>query len=177
MHISTITRTSLLFVLLAAMAAVVAPRAASAAPSESAPIWRAQITLQTGDISDAGTSNSVYVKLTEPHRTWIDYAPTIVPDAPWYALFRDDFQRGDRFTYDLALEGVKRFSDITTLQIGKVGSDGWCLQSFDLRINGKVIYSKSFSALSNGCHWLDSDDGDSLVYTVGSATLRAANSW
>ena len=85
---------------------------------------RVQLELHTGDVGDAGTDDSIQVVLSEAsntgmNSTWVDYG-------------RDDFERGDTFTYDLNLDEIPLLSDITRIRITKDGTDGWCLADFRL---------------------------------------------
>jgi hypothetical protein len=52
----------------------------------ASPIWRAQITIQVGNVGNAGTDDGVRVELSPTNSTWLDYA-------------RDDFERNSSFTY------------------------------------------------------------------------------
>ncbi len=128
---------------------------------ENMPVWRAQVRFTTGDVKNAGTDDSVKVQLRSDNVTWVDYG-------------RDDFERGDTFTYDLTLDNINRLNDITKLKIAKTGSDGWCVRSLDLIINGRVIYTRNFNS---PCLWLDNDNGHSRSYTVVSSRLRAHPRW
>jgi hypothetical protein len=101
-------------------------------------VWRLQITFHTADVSDAGTHDCVRVRLTSLNETWLDYS-------------RDDFERGDVFTYDLNLDHVSDLSDISLLDIYKDDDNGWCLQEFSLLVNGVPIYNQYFGATSPTC--------------------------
>jgi hypothetical protein len=118
----------------------------------------------TADVSDAGTDDGVRVRLSPLNETWLDYG-------------RDDFERGDVFTYDLNLDNVSDLSDITTLEIYKDDDNGWCIQEFTLLVNGVPIYNQYFGATSSTCHWVDWGDGHSPYYTVSRQTLRAHALW
>jgi hypothetical protein len=135
--------------------------AALAAPPETMQVWRAQIQFQTANISDAGSDDSVRVRLNATNSTWLDYG-------------RDDFERNTNYTYDLKLNGINRLSDIHYLYISKTGSDGWAIKSFSLLINGRTIYTQTFPG--NG-RWLDTDSGESPNYFVGFSTLRGDDAW
>jgi hypothetical protein len=54
-------------------------------------VSRLQVRLRTADVSDADTDDSVHVSVNDynmNHGTWLDYG-------------RNDFERGDEFTYEL----------------------------------------------------------------------------
>ena len=124
------------------------------------PIWRAQIRLVTANISDAGSDDSVKVALSSANSTWLDYG-------------RDDFERNTSYLYDLNLSGLKTFRDVSQIKIEKIGTDGWCLKSFELLLNDRLVYSQSFST----CRWLDGNDSHFPSYTVISSTLRNSTKW
>jgi hypothetical protein len=130
---------------------------------------RVQLELHTGDVGDAGTDDSIQVVLSEAsntgmNSTWVDYG-------------RDDFERGDTFTYDLNLDEIPLLSDITRIRITKDGTDGWCLADFRLLVNEIPVYAEDFHHLSGGCHWLDGNDGHQPTYEVAHAQLRAHALW
>ncbi len=135
-------------------------------------VWRAELVLQTADVEDAGTDDSVFVLLnsaagnTSPggNRTWLDYA-------------RDDFERGANASYDLGLSSVGELGDITQITIGKTGDDGWCVQDFTLRVNGFDVFQTDLRASPGGCLWLDTSDGHTNTFTVDHPTLRAHALW
>jgi len=134
---------------------------AFATPAENAPIWRAQITLTTADVGDAGTDDTLSVRLGGSNKTWLDYG-------------RDDFPRNNTFTYDLNLENLRVISDLDFITISKTGDDGVCLKWFTLLINGRVIYRHVFPGSG---HWLDTESGDSPTYHISGSTLRQNDSW
>jgi hypothetical protein len=134
---------------------------AFATPSENAPIWRVQMRIQTSDVSDAGTDDSVRVQLNSTNSTWLDYG-------------RDDFPRNNTFTYDLKMDGISTISDLDYIYISKTGSDGLCLKSFALIINGREIYTHTFPGAG---HWIDNGDGHLPTYFVSGAAMRHDNSW
>src|SRR5262245_57052957 len=135
--------------------------AAFATPAENAPIWRVQMRIQTADVGDAGTDDSVRVRLNAANSTWLDYG-------------RDDFPRNNTFTYDLKMDGISRISDLDYISISKTGDDGLCLKSFALLINGREIYTEIFPGSG---HWLDTDSGHSPSYFVSGTAMRLDNSW
>ena len=123
-------------------------------------VIRAQILLMTADVSSAGTDDPVKVMLNNGNETWLNYG-------------RDDFERGDTFTYDLRLKFLGDLDDIGHLEISKTGSDGWCISYLALLINGKVIYDRAFSP----GHWLDNSDGHSRTLTIPGSELRTHSNW
>lgn len=93
------------------------------APSDGTRVSRVQIRLKTGTGSNHGTNDDVYVSLNlAGNKTWVDYA-------------RNDFERGDSYLYDLVLEHVVGLGDIQWVEIGKDGTDGWCIKEVELRID------------------------------------------
>lgn len=123
---------------------------------EDYPVWRAQLRTTVCDKTHAGTDNDVRVKLNGTNSTWLDY-------------HHDDFERGDSYTYDLKLEGIARFGDITQLRISKTGDNGLCLKKIELKLNDKRVFLKEYA---DG-RWLD---GDETVLTIPSSELRGT-SW
>ena len=124
---------------------------------ESYPVWRAQLTVLVCSPAvswNSGTDNDVRVKLNSANSTWLDYS-------------RDDFEIGSEFTYDLKLNGVSRFSDVTQLRISKTGTDGLCLKKIVLHLNDSAVFTKTWAS----GRWLDGS-----VLDIPSAELRGA-SW
>jgi hypothetical protein len=120
-------------------------------------LWRVRLRVVTANVDGAATDDSVTARLdssrsdTWPHdnATNIDYG-------------QNDFERttdplnernGD-FTYDLVLDGLQRVADITELTIWKPGYDDWCVSSFALEINGRVVYDRAFGTTASTCRWV-----------------------
>jgi hypothetical protein len=131
-----------------------------AAPRETDPIWRVQFRVQTADVSDAGTDDSVRVALNLNNNTWLDYG-------------RDDFPRNNTFTYDLKLDNVATIADLSHLYLSKTGSDGLALKSIALLVNGRLIYTQQFAT----AFWLDNDGGHSNTFVVNYSQLRQDDAW
>ncbi|MBM4254740.1 MAG: fibronectin type III domain-containing protein [Deltaproteobacteria bacterium] len=128
---------------------------------------RLQVRLRIANVSDADTDDDVHVSVNDfnmNHGTWLDYG-------------RDDFQRGDDFTFELLPEGVSDLSDINDIFIFKTGSDGMCLAGLSLLVNGGEIYTQDFGATSSTCHWIDGGNGVGNYFVVGRSTLRAHPLW
>lgn len=136
------------------------------------PIWRAEVVLETGTVSNADTEDDVHVSLNPPggaviprgNSTWLDYS-------------RDDFERGHTDSYDLNLNSVGEVADITHVYVSKTGDDAWCLRSLALKVNNQQVFSRSFADEPGGCHWFDDDDGRSLLWAVSHADMRASPEW
>lgn len=126
------------------------------------PIWRLQIQLTTANVQNANTNDGVRVELNNSNRTWLNYA-------------RDDFERGDTFTYDLNLENATQLGDIEFLRIIKTGDDGWCVDRVTLLVNGRPARSSTVAP----CHWLDTSAGRSNTWLVvdTSAMQRALDAY
>jgi hypothetical protein len=131
---------------------------------------RVQIRLHTANVEDADTDDGVNVVLTDAvsgtglNLTWVDYG-------------RDDFERGQTFSYDLDLGHISLLGDITRLRITKDGTNGWCIADLALLVNEMEVYVETFQALPGGCLWLDGDDGHQPTYEVDHARLRAHPEW
>ena len=133
------------------------PIGRTAPPSESFPVWRAQLRIAVCDVQDSKTDDAVKAELNESNVTWLNYA-------------RNDFERGSTFTYDLLLTNVATLADITKLRVAKTGDNGVCLQSVALKVNGKTIFSHTFSPR----RWLD---GSHRSVTFSSPELRESAQW
>lgn len=133
-------------------------------------ISRAQLLVRTANVSDADTEDDVNVSLKDYDNggTWLDYG-------------RDDFDRGDEFTYELLLDdlsdGIHDLSEINHIYLLKPGSDGWCIESLALLVNGQEIYTQQFGSTSSTCLWLDNEGGSQNHFVVGRETLRAHPLW
>jgi hypothetical protein len=130
--------------------------------------WRTQLRVRVADREDAGTDDSVFVRLNgngipSGNITYLDYG-------------RDDFERGSEFTYDLNLDGIDEIGDITQIALSKEGDDGLCVQGLSLLVNGIPVFDRDLGSASN-CQWLDTDSGSSPTLTVNHAELRAHPAW
>ncbi|CAN7769534.1 hypothetical protein LJR290_007451 [Variovorax sp. LjRoot290] len=142
--------------------------------TEQAPILRAQIRITTADVEDAGTDDSVLVSLNEGNETWLDYgavqnlATATTPSTLWGG---DDFERNSVYTYDLLLDGVSTAGDIKWLVLSKTGSDGLCVKSIELLINGHdtPAFSKDFGR----CVSLDNEGSHERSIGIGFEELRS----
>lgn len=151
-------------VLLASMTASTLASDTVYAADESAPVWRLQMVLATGDISDAGTDDTVSVSLNTANQTRLDFP-------------RDDFQRNNRFTYELPTTGITRLQDIDRFVVGKDGTDGVCLSEIELRVNGVAVFNQKLTSSGNPCKWIDNDDGHPPTHSVTRAEMRANSKW
>ena len=151
---------ALVVLALLAVGEVACLREALAAPSEAAPIFRAQLRVRTCNSTNAGTNNPVFASLAVGNRTVLDYG-------------RNDFPVNNSFTYDLVLDGISRFEDVTRLRFSKTGGDGMCIRNLDLLINNRLIFVRDFGA--NG-FFLDGTGAEVAVTSTG-AQLRASTQW
>jgi hypothetical protein len=137
-------------------------------------VSRLRLRIRTANVSDADTEDEVNVSLRDQDLggTWLDYG-------------REDFVRGDEFTYELSLadlfDGIQDLSEINHLYLLKPGDDGWCIESLALIAetrngvdSGVELFSQTFGSTSATCRWLD-DANNYLV--IGRGTLRAHPSW
>jgi len=124
------------------------------------PIWRAQIRLVTANVNNAGSDDDVSASLKVGNFTWLDYG-------------RNDFERNTNYSYDLNLTGLRTFRDVTGIRIQKTGTDAWCIKRFDLVLNDRIVYSRSFPT----CYWLDNGDGHLPSFSVSSNMLRTSVLW
>ena len=127
-------------------------------PPEQEVVRRVQVRIGTGDVSDAGTDDSVLVSLNHKNATWVDYG-------------RDDFERGDAYTYDVLLDDVSEFQHLGWLTVSKTGSDGWCISRLEIRVNRQ---EPSFGRTFSPCRWLDSDSSERLSVSIPFDSLRGS---
>ena len=129
--------------------------------TEDVSLFRVQLRVKTANRKNAGTDDSVLVRLSNGQGTWVDTAA-------------NDHERGRTYVYDLMLpnSGMK-VQNISKLEISKTGSDGWCIESLELLVNNGVIFQKTFS----GGHWLDNSKGRQRKLVISSKTLRSNSKW
>ncbi len=151
------------------------PRCAYTRDGNAYEVWRAQLLVMTADVKDANTKerkNGVHIRLNEVFQynipsgngTWLDYG-------------RNDFEKGDTFTYDLNLNDVDELGDITQIGIYHEGDDGWCIERLALVVNGLEVYNISFGSTPSTCQWLDTEAGKSSSYVISHDDLRAHPKW
>ncbi|MEU9190644.1 fibronectin type III domain-containing protein [Streptomyces sp. NPDC048484] len=151
--------------------------------TDDLPAWRVQFYLRVADVPDAGTGDSIQVRLQSPlfnhapngNRTWLDHAPRLVDTAP--LQWEDDFARGSAFTYDLRSQYISQLGDITMLTLRKVGTNAIAIAEFGLVVNGREVFRKYFGETQSTCLWLDEGDGHEPIFTVYHPELRASADW
>ena len=142
-----------------ALALGLAINTAEAAPGETDPIFRMQLLVRTCNRPNAQTDSAVTASLRPGNLTVLDYG-------------RDDFPRDDTFTYDLILDGVSQFNDVTRLEVRNTGTDGVCIRTLELRANGRRLFRRNLGAAGR---FLDSAGTPALLSTAGQ--LRANAFW
>lgn len=127
---------------------------------------RLQLRLHTSNVSDANTDDDVNVSLRDYDNggTWLDYG-------------RNDFERGDIFTYELLPHGLSDLSDINNIYLLKPGTDGWCVESLALLADGVEIYNQQLATITSPCQWMDDENGHQTYFVVGRNTLRSQGLW
>jgi hypothetical protein len=157
--------------------------------AKSLKVWRAQLTIRTADVADAGTGDSVKVLLNSPlityapsgNSTWLDYGPRIIGSIQTQSgtvqVWSDDFDRGREFTYDLNLSDISELSDITMITIAKEGTNALGIAEISLKINGVEVFERLFGETASTCLWIDEDDGYSPIYSIWQSELRAHPGW
>jgi hypothetical protein len=136
---------------------------ALAAPSESLQVWRMQIFFQTSSHGDAATDDTIRVEVND------NPLVQTALDSP-----KDDFERSSQHTYELRLNGINTLSDLRYLKIFKDGSDGWCIKSLRLIVNGNPILIDTFPGSG---HWLDNEGGASRTLLYSDWELRGSPTW
>ncbi|MGE0825821.1 MAG: hypothetical protein AB7G75_27100 [Candidatus Binatia bacterium] len=137
-------------------------------------VSRLRLRIRTANVPDANTNDDVHVSLRDNDNggTWLNYG-------------RDDFERGDEFTYELLLhdifDGIQDLSEINHIYLLKPGDDGWCIESLTLVAdtrngvdNGVEIFTQDFGPTASTCRWLD---GQQNYLVIGRDTLRAHPLW
>ena len=135
-------------------------------------VWRAEITLHTSNIDDANTDDGVSVSLNAINP---DFIPT--GNITWLDYGRNDFEKGDEFTYNLLTNGISELGDITLIDISKTGTNGLCLEDITLKVNGFEVYSEDFSDNASGCQWIDNGDGHLPSIVISHEKLRNHTAW
>ena len=112
----------------------------------STPVSTLTVRVRTGDRRYAGTDDDVYLRVNNGLRFSLEKRAY------------NDFERGDDDTYAVALDDVTRnglsVKDIAYAQIEKSRdgvAGGWFLASFEVRLNGRVIASRTVNK------WLEDD--------------------
>ena len=147
-------------------------RCAYTSEAVAEPVWRAQLRVEVADVSDAGTDNSLRVRLNSGSSSTLPYG-----NESWLDYSHDDFERGSDFVYDLSLDSVESLEDVTGLTIYKEGSDAICIRELELVINDEPVYIKSYGNTSQTCRWLDNDPGFTSTLNASHADLRAHDLW
>lgn len=150
-------------------------------------VKRLQLRVKIADVSGAGTDDPVEVwlgtyDLPGDNRTGLNYAPVPVKD-PAGVTWHDDFARNRERTFDLVTTNIATLRDISRIQIKKRakfgesggGTNGMCIESFALLVNGATAYSRNFG--SSTCRWIDNAPGMSPSFTVSFDDLRQASSF
>jgi hypothetical protein len=150
---------------------------------EDLPVRRLQFYVRVADVPDAGTNDSVQLRLQSPlvtyapngNNTWLDHAPR--PTGGSLALWEDDLQRGSEFVYDVRSTYISQLSDITMLTVRKEGTDALGIAELALIVNGRDVFRRNFGETASTCLWIDEGDGHSPIFTIYHPELRAANEW
>lgn len=139
------------------------------------PVSRVQLRVVVANVSGGGTDGWVSVALTEP--------PGNLPTGNFTGIntARDDLATGSDVAYELNVDGVESFRDITRISMGTTSTDAFCVQQIQLLVNGNenndltpdsgtVVFDRFYGSAANTCRWVGSTYG-SLVITHGE--LRA----
>src|SRR5262249_20928688 len=86
-------------------------------------VSRVQLRLRTGDVTNAGTDDSVAVLLNSASTTI--QVPAL--NHTWIDSPRNDFERGADELFDLSTDHLSEIGDIQIISIQKTGGDAWCL--------------------------------------------------
>jgi hypothetical protein len=149
------------------------------------PVWRIQLYVRVGDVSDGGTDDRDFLVALQPapgnyspsgNRLWLDHAPRLIGTG-WPPVWQDDLARGSEFTYDLTLDNVSQLADITEITMIKNGEDAVAIAEIALQVNGREVFRKHFGESASTCLWLGESGGHQRYFTIGHAELRASPGW
>jgi hypothetical protein len=145
---------------------------------DSTIVWRVQLRLKTGTTDNAGTNDNVFVGLTSEEHvegggSELEVLENSLTTGSWLDYARNDFERGDDDLYDIRLNNVERLRDITRIQIGKTGTDGWCLASVEVIVNGVRLMAKNYPG---NCDYIDPPGGTDHLW-IPYATMRGHEDW
>jgi len=154
--------------------------------AEDLPVWRIQLYVRVGDVSDGGTDDREFLVALQSsldnhgpngNRLWLDHAPRLIGTAGWLPLWLDDLARASEFTYDLTLDNVSQLADITEITMIKNGEDAVAIAEIALHVNGREVFRKHFGESASTCLWLGESGGHQRYFTIGHAELRASPGW
>lgn len=131
---------------------------------EDVPLWLIELEVTTADVSDAGTDDTVTLRMKTRDGGSVDLD-----------VGGDDRERGDTQRYIVNPWSVRSIRDIEQLELYKNGDDGWAIASLALRVNGDAtpIFSHTFASPQ----WLDNDSGHARNVVFASSQLRAHPNW
>jgi hypothetical protein len=142
------------------------------AARDTVPVWRVQLLLKTGTRPNAATDDAIFVAVSDRQPFWVDrIAGDLNLDGTWLDYAHNDFEQGDVHTYELRSDNIKRLGDLQRIQIGKVGSDGWCVAVAALKVNNEQVFRKDFGG---NCDYLD---GDHREHQIGYLEMRTHPDW
>ena len=143
-------------------AATLFPSPVWGTPSESTEVLRVQVEVTVCDTRNAGTTDPVSARVTESEAGG---------EITWLERPGPNFERGQRYRYDLLLGGVRTLADISELVIEKRGGDDLCVRELQLLVNAQPIFLRTYG----GGAWLNGSTQNVLRAT--GAELRANASW
>ncbi len=111
------------------------------------PITQMTVEIRTSSSRYAGTDDDVYLRISPTKRFALDKS------------LYDDFERGDRDTYSVPIDGAARdgltMADLQRVQIEKSKdgiAGGWKLRGVTLKVNGRTVYT-----VDNIEQWLENN--------------------
>lgn len=126
---------------------------------EAVNVFRIQLRINTCNNEDAGSDDDVYVTLNGN-------------DDRFYLNKSNDFEKGEKKTFDILSSSIKQVKDISFIKLGIRGDNGTCLRDIELLINNnkEPIYKKYYP--DHG-EWIDK--GKSV--TISTQELRSHSGW
>ena len=143
-------------------------RCAYTKDGHNAPTFRVQVRIQTAAIADAGTAdNQVLASINGPY-------PHVMPEFTFLDHSRNDFERYDIWSYDLAASRISEVGDLNGLTIENRSSDDWCVRGVELWLDEQRMFRHYFG--NETCQWLGADSEDTR-YVFSHDVLRASSYW
>ena len=127
------------------------------------PVHRIQLKVKTNTIKNANTDSPVWVQLNPKDDIYYLNNPG------------NDREKGKTNTYDILSSSISTIGDISQIELGISGNDGWNFTEIALVVNGRTIYNKKFSKSGK---WIDlRSKKHPKAYHIGKKTLRKSKNW
>lgn len=128
-------------------------------------LWRAQLTVSIGNVSDAGTDSNISAGINSRSASFGPWGSNYM----WLETPADDFEAGSTRTYELRTQYVSDVSDVNMIILDNTDSDQVCVSSVTLKLNEVTAFARNYSP----CLWVR--QGAPLF--VDHDELRASTQW